>query len=791
MSPRETSLVWRLAGLILGGAGLVLLAVLFVSHSAQRRILTDEQNARSDALALAAANHIEAQLGRAETAVQSAATAWLLLPRDRHAATELIERTLQAQPQLFGMAVALPAADASAGYRILYGFREHGSIRVADREHPESDYMEDWYYLPFQLKRPVWSEPYFDPVSQARMVTYSAPVLRGGQVVAVLTGDLPIDWLHRLLGQLTLEEGSSAVLLSKQGFFIAHPDRRVEMRETVFSLAESLPDAAAGAELQELGWSMLRDEPGRRFYHRPIDGRRAHINHRPISSVGWSMGIIVPEDRMLAALNRQTRVNLLVGAGGLLLLALAAVPTAYSIARPLRRLARVALHLAAGQFDTPLPPVRRLDEVGRLTESFGWMRTELRDYIARLTTTTAAKEKIASELAIAHQIQLGIVPKLFPPFPNRRDLDLYACLEPAKEVGGDLYDFALLDADHLYVAIGDVSGKGVPASLLMAVGKTLLKSTIQAVRDPARALVMVNNELSENNDTCMFITAFCGILNLRTGDLAYANAGHNPPLVLRSSGAVDLLRSKPGPALAALPGSRYLNQAVRLAGGDALLLYTDGVTEAMNPANAMFDESRLVDLAGRGRAQRMRPLIESIVAAVHAHAAGTEQSDDITLLALRVAEYPDANTTGPARAPDAALDLRNRKDDLSLLVAWIESLGEASAWPAPLVVNLNLALEEWFVNVVSYAFADSAEHTVRFRLWHEGELLRLEIEDDGRPFDPTLHVQADTAAGLDQRQIGGLGIHFIRRTMAGMAYRRRGDRNILTLTARLAAPTAS
>ena len=791
MSPRETSLVWRLAGLILGGAGLVLLAVLFVSHSTQRRILTDEQNARSDALALAAANHIEAQLGRAETAVQSAATAWLLLPRDRHAATELIERTLQAQPQLFGMAVALPAADASAGYRILYGFRERGSIRVADREHPESDYMEDWYYLPFQLKRPVWSEPYFDPVSQARMVTYSAPVLRGGQVVAVLTGDLPIDWLHRLLGQLTLEEGSSAVLLSKQGFFIAHPDRRVEMRETVFSLAESLPDAAAGAELQELGWSMLRDEPGRRFYHRPIDGRRAHINHRPISSVGWSMGIIVPEDRMLAALNRQTRVNLLVGAGGLLLLALAAVPTAYSIARPLRRLARVALHLAAGQFDTPLPPVRRLDEVGRLTESFGWMRTELRDYIARLTTTTAAKEKIASELAIAHQIQLGIVPKLFPPFPNRRDLDLYACLEPAKEVGGDLYDFALLDADHLYVAIGDVSGKGVPASLLMAVGKTLLKSTIQAVRDPARALVMVNNELSENNDTCMFITAFCGILNLRTGDLAYANAGHNPPLVLRASGAVDLLRSKPGPALAALPGSRYLNQAVRLAGGDALLLYTDGVTEAMNPANAMFDESRLVDLAGRGRAQRMRPLIESIVAAVHTHAAGTEQSDDITLLALRVAEYPDANPAGPARAPDAALDLRNRKDDLPRLVAWIESLGEASAWPAPLVVNLNLALEEWFVNVVSYAFADSAEHTVRFRLWHEGELLRLEIEDDGRPFDPTLHAQADTAAGLDQRKIGGLGIHFIRRTMAGMVYRRQGDRNILTLTARLAAPTAS
>jgi len=786
MSPRDRSLVGRLAAVILGVAGLVLLAVLAVSHFSQRRLLLEQQQNRADALTLAAVNHIETQLGRAETAVQSAATAWSLLPGDRASVATLIEQTLQAQPHLFGMAVALPKSQRGAGYRILYGFREGSAIRVADRAQPELDYLEDWFYLPYYLKRPVWSEPYFDTASQTRMVTYSTPVLRNGRVVAVLTGDLPLAWIRQLLGTLALDKGASAVLLSKQGFFISHPDRRVEMRETVFSLAETLPTPEATAELKELGWSMLREEPGQRAYHRPLDSQRAYINHRPVSSIGWVAGVIVPEKQMLAALNHQTRVNLLVGAGGLLLLALAAISTAYSLALPLRRLAVAANQLAAGQFDAPLPPVRRRDEVGRLTESFAKMRTDLRDYIGQLTATTAAKEKIASELAIAHQIQLGIVPKLFPPFPQRRDLDLYACLEPAKEVGGDLYDFALLDLDHLYVAIGDVSGKGVPASLLMAVGKTLLKSSIQAVRDPARALVMVNNELSENNDTCMFITAFCGILNLRTGDLTYANAGHNPPLILRAAGTVDLLRSKPGPALAALPGSRYLNQAVRLADGDALLLYTDGVTEAMNPANVMFDETRLIDLSGRERAQRMRPLIEKIVAAVHTHAAGTEQSDDITMLAMRVAHYPDAKPVEHTRAPDAVLSLRNRKDDLTQLVAWLESLGEKSRWPAPVVINLNLALEEWFVNVVSYAFADTAEHTVQFRCWHEGDLLRLEIEDDGRPFDPTAQAIADTAAGLEQRKIGGLGIHFIRRTMAGMTYRRQGDRNILTLIARLA-----
>ena len=793
MSHHEPSLAGRLAALILGGAGLVLLVVLAISHFAQRRLILEQQRARSDAVALAAANHIETEVGRAETAVRAAATAWALGPGDRATVTTLIEQTLATQTQLFGMAVALPETETGAGFRILYGMRKGGSVRVLERERPDLDYLEDWFSLPYYLQRPVWSEPYYDPVAQTRMITYSVPVLREGRVVAVLTGDLPLAWLRELLARLPLDKGASTVLLSKEGIFIIHPDPRVELRETVFSLAETLATPEATAELQDLGWSMLRNEPGQRFYNRPLDGQRAYINHRPVASIGWAMGVIVPEDQMLAAVRRQTRINLLVGAGGLALLLLAAWAVAVSLANPLRRLAVAARALAGGQFDTPLPPVRRRDEVGRLTESFAQMRTDLRTYIGQLTTTTAAKEKIASELAIAHQIQLSIVPKLFPAFPQRADLDLYACLEPAREVGGDLYDFALLDPDHLYVAIGDVSGKGVPASLLMAVGKTLLKSTIQAVREPARTLVMVNNELAEHNDTCMFITAFCAVLNLRTGDLVFANAGQNPPVVIRADGTVETLRHKPGPALAAMIGSRYASYTIRLAPSDTLLLYTDGVTEAMDPANVMFDEPRLLALAAREHAAPTRSLIERIVAAVHAHAAGTEQSDDITMLAVRVAQYPDiaANRLGVRGEPVAQLTLRNQREELAQLVTWLETLGEQRAWPAPLIMNLNLALEEWFVNIISYAFADAGEHTIQFRLWHEDALLRIEIEDDGQPFDPTIRTGPDTSAALEQRQVGGLGIHFIRRVMAGMTYRRQEEHNILTLTARVADPAAA
>jgi sigma-B regulation protein RsbU (phosphoserine phosphatase) len=788
MSFRERSLAWRMAALILGGAGLVLFAVMAVSHFAQRRLLVEEQQARSDALTLAAVNSMETQLGRTEAAVQGAVAAFELLPGDRAAMVGLIERTLKTQTLLFGMAVALPAGEnPSAGYRILYGSRQGGVVRIADRANPAADYLDDWFYLPYYLRQPVWSEPYYDQDAQTLMVTYSVPVMHEGRVVAVLTGDLTLAWIRQLLDGLPLGKGGTAVLLSAEGVFISHSERRVEMRETVYSLAEALATPEDTAALQELGWSMLSGQPGHRFYRRPLGGQRAYINHRPVAETGWALGVIIPEDQMLATLNRQTRTNLLVGACGLALLLVAALSVAFSVARPLKRLAFAADRLATGDFAAPLDATRRRDEVGRLTESFERMRKDLRRYIEELTTTTAAKEKIASELAIAHQIQLGIVPKLFPPFPNRRDLDLFAVLEPARDVGGDLYDFALLDDDHLYVAIGDVSGKGVPASLLMAVGKTLLKSTVQGVRDPARALTLVNTELAEDNDSCMFITAFCGIINLRTGDLTFASAGHNPPLIVRGDKPVEILRRRPGPALAALQGSRYQNEAVRLAADDMLLLYTDGVTEAMNPANELFGEERLVELMRAAPLAGTRPCIESIVRAVHAHAAGAEQSDDITLLAVRVHSFPDA--AGPRAAaepaPAARLTLANRKEELPRLVAWIDGLAETFALPPGLAASLNLALEEWVVNIVSYAYPDTAAHVIELRLWREGDTLRIEIEDDGRPFDPTAQAAPDTSAPLEQRRIGGLGIHFIRKTMDGMSYHRRNDHNVLTLVKRI------
>ena len=786
----KPSLARRMVALILLGAGLVLLLVLGFSHFAQRRRLLTHAEQTGNTLAQSVAFQIESSLSRAEAVVQQ--TALLLANQDlrRGVSTDVIRRTLAANPALFGMAVALaPTAAAKSDFQILYGWRDGKGISVQDRPAPQEDYQSEWFTLPCRLKAPVWAEPYYDQQAGTTMVTFSVPILRGGEVVAVITCDLSLTDIRAMLAKLPLGEGGTAVLLSTTGTFVAHPDHsEVEMKQTIFSLAESSADPEIRGALQRLGTNMLSGVPGHTRYRRPFADRQqvAHMYYRTVPSTGWALGIIRPEAQVLAPLVRLNEISALLALLSLALLLIPALAIAASVSRPLRRLAEAAERLAKGDFETPLPAARTHDEVAQLTGAFDRMRQDLRHYIADLTANTAAKERFAGELSAARDIQLSMVPKVFPPFPQRSDLDLYAILIPALEVGGDLYDFAMLDSDHLYLAIGDVSGKGIPAALLMAVGKTLLKSTVQAVRAPARALRHVNQELSEDNASCMFITMFCGILNLKTGDFIYANAGHNPPWLRRRDGAMERLDERASPALGMQPGTNYQSYSRRLGTGDMLVLYTDGVTEAMNPGNVMFGEAGLLAYVRREGHQSAQPLLEGLGRAVHAHAAGAAQSDDITALAVRFLAQP-INLDGQpgsevaARAPDAALSLRNHLDELSRLAAWVEEQAVARALPADFVGNLNLALEEWVVNVISYAYEDEAERTIELRLWRDPGELRITIEDDGRPFDPTTQAEVDTTLALEHREIGGLGIYFIRKTMDRFAYRRESGRNIVTM----------
>jgi len=452
------------------------------------------------------------------------------------------------------------------------------------------------------------------------------------------------------------------------------------------------------------------------------------------------------------------------------------------ISQPLKQLATHAGRLATQDFSEPVTgpsdidglPKKSRDEVGELAESFITMERALRQSVRELKETTAAKERIESELKIAREIQMSMVPKLFPPFPLRPEFDLYATLVPAREVGGDFYDFFFIDDNRLCFAIGDVSGKGVPASLFMAVTTTLFRTTAVRVSRPDEILFLLNRELCRGNESCMFVTVFCAILDIRTGEVEYSNGGHNLPYFV-SHAETRPLRNTGGMALGFTEDVTYRSEKIMLRAGDGLFLYTDGVTEAMDEGENQFSEPRLEEFLQQANGSSATEIIRGAVDQVRRHSAGAPQSDDITALSLKYL-LPAGETTRES----IVVELKNNLPEIERLARITDDFGlrhqlnETSH-------NMKVALDEILTNVISYAYDDAREHIIVIRLSLDQEKWTVEVEDDGRPFNPLNAPEPDTKQLLGERPIGGLGIHLVRKLIDELEYRRQNDRNILVM----------
>lgn len=539
-----------------------------------------------------------------------------------------------ANDEVFGTTIAFEAdrspLDGKA-FAPYYFKRLNNSIAYASLATLAYDYPnKDWYRQPKELKAPVWSEPYFDEGGgNVVMTTYSVPFYRqvkGGPrlFTGIATADVSIDWLGRQITGLRLYNNGYAALFSRKGVYLAHPDRALVLKETIFSVAERMDSLM----LKEVGGAIGRGDSG--FVKgRNIYGTESWIYYAPVPSTGWSLAVVFPAEAMLADAYKASRVIAFYCAGGFLLLLITIILTARTVTRPLVTMTGVVQQVAEGQLDLPLP-VQAGGEVGQLAQAFVQMQQDLKSYIGRLTETTAAKERMASELAIAHDLQMAMLPH---ELPRRSALQLSALCRPAREVGGDFYDVRLLDEQRVFFIIGDVSGKGVPAALYMAITVSLARAVLQQEGiSPAEALIRINNELSRGNDSCMFVTILCGILDIVSGELRYANAGHNPPVLLKVGQKPEFMELQPGLAAGCLDEYRYVEGHLDLAAGDLLLLYTDGVTEALNPDSAFFGEDQLLAaVAEGGPASGLADLLFDRVATF---AAGAAQADDITILAI-------------------------------------------------------------------------------------------------------------------------------------------------------------
>lgn len=810
MGIRSRLLLWTV-----GVTGALLIAVIAWNYLNVLTRLEAEARDRATFLAEGSADMIDAHLGPLQGLIRG-----LALGLENHAldlpfaaVRDLLFSALRDHPEIYGSTVALlpemkPVTWPDAAP---YVWRDGDTLGYEDLDLGRGAHVvEDWFALPRFLAREVWSEPYLWTTG-VKMVTFSAPIhlpTPNGPVFAgVVTCDIDLSWLDAVLAELPLGQQGYSLLMTRNGTYISHPIHDLILNESVFSIAEARDDL----NLRKIGQRMVSGDHGLIPWVSWWGGLETWLAWQPLKTANWIMATVISKEELEAEILRFSRNEALVAILGLLVLVVAVWLVARSITRPVIALGEAAKTLASGDLDAPLPKPRGKDEVAELTHAFRLMRDNLKRYIADLAETTAARERMKAELTVAHSIQMDLVPKTFPPFPERPDLDIYAIMEPAREVGGDFYDFFFLDEERLVLAIADVSGKGVPAALFMAVTRSFLRAEFKVDADPGRVLTRVNQELAEANDSCMFVTLFCAVYHTVSGEIAYANAGHNPPVLQRAGGNVEWISRPAGPVAGPMPGLDYATGQCRLEDGDALLLYTDGVTEAMDPANRLYGNQRLRDqVMAVGTGLDGHAILAHLIADIRAHAAGANQSDDITLLILRRLVSVGAPTTGSdeSAAPTAVASLspgarftlkgqttmvveqhftlRNELAEIPPLAERIEVFGEQGRLSVQHIYQLNLVLDELITNIVSYGYSDDQPHEIRLHLRIEPGRLVAVLSDDGKPFNPLEEAPAAVLEGsIEDRPIGGLGIHFMRTLMDEVSYRREEGHNRLTLVKHL------
>ncbi|MFT5375789.1 MAG: sigma-B regulation protein RsbU (phosphoserine phosphatase) [Candidatus Latescibacterota bacterium] len=413
-----------------------------------------------------------------------------------------------------------------------------------------------------------------------------------------------------------------------------------------------------------------------------------------------------------------------------------------------------------------------------LMEEIQHKNLELEESLENLKRTTTANKRMESELNVGHEIQMSMLPLVFPPYPERSDISVFAKLQPAREVGGDFYDFFFIDDDRLCFCIGDVSGKGVPSALFMAVSKTMMKSKSTQGLSPGVMLSRVNDDLFLDNVSCMFVTIFAGILDTRTGEMTYTNAGHNPPYIRRSNGEIERVDELHGPVVAAVEDIKYSEGHLVLAPDDLLLMYTDGVTEAMDIDQTLFDEERLVRVMSDEPCDSVEEAVNSTLSAVMEFQGDAEQADDITLLALK---FQGRETSGSSILE---LSIGNQLTEIDRVNQAFDEFAEENGIPMPISLKVNMAFDELLNNTISYAFEKGA-HQIDIKVERADAHLTITVSDSGKSFNPFETEAPDTELSIEEREIGGLGIHLVRNIMDEFSYQRHDERNIITLVMNL------
>ena len=703
-------------------AAVTLEATSLIQYFSSQRMLKEEASLRAESELRSTRNQIMDVVDQAEAAVHNSIwiTRWCLDYPDSLAV--VARRIVEENPSVMGSTIALvPDYNKKLPLFAPYVCRTaDGSVELKSLATEEYDYpSQEWFTEPLKYGYGYWSEPYIDEGGgEVLMTTYSVPVTDdAGRVAAVLTADVSLDWLTELIGSLRVYPDAFSVLISREGKIMVSPVEELNMQRSIKEYGMGAKDTS---NFNSLADGMLSGKSGN-VSLKQSRRERMFVFYAPVEKTGWSMAIAIPDSEIYGEIRRMSllvTILMLIGLGMLILI----------------------LRSAA----------RNQQKVVSLKEK---------------------KDRMENELLIGHNIQMSMIPK---DFPERKDIDMAASIVPAKEVGGDLYDFYIREG-KLFFCIGDVSGKGVPASLVMAVTRSLFRSVSAHELSPQRIVTLMNESITDMNENEMFVTFFCGVLDMASGHLCYCNAGHNPPLVYIDK--LQFLPAQPNLPLGIMPGMTFVEQETDLSSNDALYLYTDGLTEAENLAHEQFGETRMMDVLRTHR--NAQDDLEAMQKAVADFVGDADPSDDLTMLFIHYLNDMQPDET------ERHLILHNDIQQIPQLAEFIETIADEINLDQGLAMSLNLALEEAVTNVILYAYPKGSDGRVDVEAIISKDKLKFIISDSGQEFDPTAAPEADITLGVEDRPIGGLGIYLVRKIMDSVSYERTDGKNVLSMTKKL------
>ncbi len=667
----------------------------------------------------------------------------------------------------------------------IYAWRDSAGVvrsKQMNEQHPDF-LVHDWYRAAFENQEGDWTPPYFDrAASQQLTTTYMTHIRDGkGRKIGMLGADVSLEWLrqrHKRVDrenherfEKDFEVQSYSFIIDHDGTYLIHPDESRVLKQKFQDITAETPDTLDDA----IARKMMKGESGKvKLLNDNID---SWVFYSFVKYADWTVVIVVPDDIIYHNGNVLASIILAVFFIGLAIVYILCHQFIKKNMKPLKRFVTAANQVAQGRFDIELPPVRSR-EVDALRNAFSDMQTSLARYTEELKSTTATKAALEQELHIASNIQQQMLPKTYPPFPERSDIDIYGEVVTAKEVGGDLFDFFIRD-EKLFFSIGDVAGKGVPAALVMAVTRSMFRSASIQHTSPKLIVESINRSVCQSNDSFMFVTLFMGVLDLATGKLLYTNAGHEPPVLVGThTRFVTIDNNIP---LGLRPDWEYSEQTVTILPGTTLFLYTDGFTEAETVTHVEYGRERMFKEAIRLAAQKLdsRTLVKNIRQTERTFVGGIPQKDDISLLAIK---YMGSLQHSHYHR---SILLSNNVQEVPVLSVFIAGVCEDMQMDELTTARINLAIEEAVVNVMSYAYPETTRGDILLEVTSDGEKVVFSLRDGGKPFDPTAVKEVDVESYVKSHAIGGLGIHLIRSYMDELSYARVEDQNVLTMTKKL------